>query len=161
MKFFHAKWSVFQKATLQRWWKLNSHCLICDVWTTEGRTHSEGRMCLYSIYRSVPIYLSVQIRLKDVYKEGCRRASIQLTYLEPHSPRWEQKIWEFRKGWVLECLELAWIQTKAHLHQQHGNLIMGNHGPDKQGRISKTIKQILVDSIRSPSLLWKIVSTSC
>ena len=154
---------MFQKATLQRWRKLNSHHLICDVWNTEGRTRSEGRMYLYSICQCPSICqyrLDWRMYTKDVYK-GCRRTSIQLTHLEPHSPRWEQKIWEFRKGCILECLKLAWIQTKAHLHQQHGNLMMRNHGPDKQGRISKTIRQIFLCTIRSPSLLWKIVSTSC
>lgn len=119
------------------------------------RQNTFRRQNVFIFYLSVPIYLSVQIRLKDVYK-GCRRTSIQLTHLEPHSPRWEQKIWEFRKGCILECLKLAWIQTKAHFHQQHGNLMMRNHGPDKQGRISKTIRQIFLCTIRSPSLLWKL-----
>lgn len=34
---------------------------------------------------TLPIYPSVKIRVKDVYKEQCNRASMQLTHLEPHA----------------------------------------------------------------------------
>lgn len=151
MKFFHAKWLVFQKTALQICWNL-IHITWFVMCATQKKEHFIYGLsiCQYRLQRRM-------YTRNDTVRPLSSKHTLNLT--EQPKTRTEELGTQY---WLSqEYLKLAWVQTKAHLDQHHGDMMIGNHGPDKQGRTSKAIKQFLLNAKRSPSLLWESVNTSC